>query len=78
MSDLKALIEQKASRRESVLPEPVVRRLLREGAGLTQAELAAVLGVMRPTVSRWESGARDPKGEYRDRYRTALEELSRV
>lgn len=59
------------------LPEPDVRRLLRERAGLTQKELAEALGVSRPAVSRWESGRRTPRSsEARDRYRIALDRLS--
>lgn len=33
---------------------------LREGAGLTQQQLAALIGVTTPAVAHWESGDRDP------------------
>jgi len=35
-------------------------RELRKSAGLTQEALALRLGVERPVVSQWESGARRP------------------
>lgn len=37
-----------------------VVRELRKGAGLSQRELAALLGVSENTVTRWESGNRKP------------------
>ncbi|MGB9661248.1 MAG: helix-turn-helix domain-containing protein [Moorellaceae bacterium] len=42
-------------------------RKLREQAGLTQEELAKLLGVERSTISRYESGNRDPSSEMLDR-----------
>ena len=33
----------------------------RENAGLTQEELADKLGVTRPAIGRWESGATKPR-----------------
>lgn len=38
-------------------------RAYRESVGLTQAELADILGVERTTVARWETGVRrvDPE-----------------
>ena len=33
----------------------------RNTLGLTQAQLAQRLGVSRPTVTQWESGAREPR-----------------
>jgi transcriptional regulator with XRE-family HTH domain len=35
-------------------------RELREGAGLTQAQLAEKVGVGRDAVARWEAGVREP------------------
>lgn len=64
-----------ARRRESLPPAPV-RRLLREQAGLTQREVAGVLGVGRSAVTRYETGARDPRGEVRADYVRLLERLS--
>ncbi len=37
---------------------------LREAAGLTRYQLAAVVGVSPPRVYEWESGDRSPTGEY--------------
>jgi len=37
-------------------------RSLRERLGLTQAELAAELGVRQQTVSEWETGRYAPRG----------------
>lgn len=35
---------------------------LRAAAGLSQAELAAAVGVTPACISRWEAGARRPRG----------------
>jgi transcriptional regulator with XRE-family HTH domain len=53
-------------------------RLLRRRAGLTQAELAAAVRVTRPTLSRWESGIRKPRGSALARYQAALERLAAI
>lgn len=66
-----------ASRRDS-LPDPEVARALRRAAGLTVRELADALDVTAPTISRWERGLRHPRGQLRERYAGALEELRRV
>jgi len=63
------------ARRRRALPPPPVRRLLREGAGMTQAEVAGALGVGRPAVTRYESGARSPRGDVRLVYVDLLERL---
>ena len=36
-------------------------RQLREKAGLTQAQLAKILGCSPPRISEWERGVRTPK-----------------
>jgi len=59
------------------LPEPRIRRLLRKRAGLSQQDLADVLGVDRATVSRWESGERDPWPSHVGSYMDALDRLAR-
>lgn len=64
-----------AHRRRS-LPPPAVRRLLRERAGLTQREVASVLDIGRPAVTRYESGARNPRGRTRLAYVELLERLA--
>ena len=60
------------------LPDPGIRRLLREQAGLSQDELAEVLGVSRPAVTRWELGKRTPRGDLAERYAAALDRLAGV
>lgn len=47
------------------MKEPILHRLadLRKARGLTQLELAKVLGVEQPTVQRWEKGKREPSFE---------------
>jgi transcriptional regulator with XRE-family HTH domain len=75
MDPLTAALDR-AKRRRS-LPAPARRRLLREGAGLTQIDLARVIGVDRATVSRWESGEREPEEAHLDAYLEALDRLAR-
>ena len=64
------------ARRRNSLPPAALRRLLRQRAGLTQAELAQALGVERSAVTRYETGAREPRGAIRLAYIKALERLS--
>jgi DNA-binding transcriptional regulator YiaG len=59
------------------LPDPPLRRLLREHAGLTQGEIAAALGVSRTEVCRWESGLREPRHERLAAYVRILDRLAR-
>lgn len=59
------------------LPDPRTRRMLRERADISQAVLAAAIGVERATVSRWESGDREPEGQYLQSYIEALDRLAR-
>jgi len=58
--DLDALLSRSRLRRN--LPPVAIRRMLRERAGLSQEAIARVLGVTRPTVTRWELGERTPRG----------------
>ena len=60
------------------LPEPAIRRLLRERAGLSQAEIAEALGVTSSAVSRWETGRRMPRGARGSAYAELLERLTAV
>ena len=64
----------RAARRRRQFSPPLCRAL-RLNAGVTQEEIAIVVGVSRPAVSRWESGARHPRGEQLDRYLDALDAL---
>jgi DNA-binding transcriptional regulator YiaG len=74
--ELGTLVETAQRRRR--LPRPEVRRLVREEACVPQRELAAVLGVSRPTATRWENGRRTPHGPLLDRYLAALARLAEV
>jgi DNA-binding transcriptional regulator YiaG len=72
--DLEALAERSRSRRR--LPEPNLRRLLREGARVSQEDLAQTLGVDRSTVCRWESGLRSPRDANLGAYLDVLDRLA--
>lgn len=50
-------------------------RRLRLAASLSLAEVARALGVSVPTVSRWETGERRPRGKAAIRYARLLEAL---
>lgn len=52
-------------------------RSIREGAGISLAEIAREVGVAVATVWRWEHGQRQPRGEAALRYGRVLEELTR-
>lgn len=43
-------------------------REIRERSGLTQADIAACIGVTRAAVSLWEAGTRMPSGAAATRY----------
>ena len=68
-------------REERRLPPPAMAAAIRRAAGVSQARLAAELGVDRVTVARWEragaSWSRTPRGELRRRYAELLAELER-
>jgi DNA-binding transcriptional regulator YiaG len=76
MGDALDVLVAKAQIRCS-LPTPANRRLIRESAKLTQADLAAALGVDRVAVSRWERGESAPRGNSFERYATLLDRLRR-
>lgn len=58
------------------LPSPKERRRLREAKHLSQAEVAAKVGVTRETVRSWESGRSTPRGRKRDSYAKLLAEIA--
>ncbi|MFF8094274.1 helix-turn-helix domain-containing protein [Streptomyces sp. NPDC016675] len=58
------------------LPPPKARRRLRENAALTQAQLAARVGVTHETVRAWESGRTTPRGRKREAYAKLLTTLA--
>lgn len=53
-------------------------REIREAARLTQLEVAAVVGTTVVSISRWETGARSPRGEPALRYARLLARLADV
>ena len=67
-----ALEEARLRRR---LPDPQLRRLIRERVGLTQHDLARALGIDPASVSRYESGRRMPRGGLLQRYAALLDRL---
>ena len=76
MSDFDAIDSLLASLTpQPALPEAQVRRDLREGAGLSKAQVARALGVSPSTVAGWETG-RDPSGELRAKYAYLLDGLA--
>jgi DNA-binding transcriptional regulator YiaG len=72
---LSVILDKRRLRRR--LPDPPMRRLVRERAGITQEDLAQVLGVDRATVSRWETGEREPRPSQLEGYLQALDRLTR-
>ena len=70
---LEQLLTEARARRS--LPEPELRRLLRQRAGLSQEQVAEVLGVNRVAVSRYESGQRTPRGTVQLQYVQLLQRL---
>jgi transcriptional regulator with XRE-family HTH domain len=50
-------------------------RRLREAAGLTQGELAGLIGMDQSQLSRWEAGLRRPRGPAAIRWARALRVL---
>jgi DNA-binding XRE family transcriptional regulator len=52
-------------------------RCIRVEAGITQAELASVVGVVQSALNHWESGKRRPTGEAALRYANTLRTLGK-
>ena len=71
---LDAILARQARLRE--LPAPPIRRMLREHHGLSQGDIADLLGVDRASVSRYESGDRSPRTAIAERYLEVLERLA--
>lgn len=59
------------------LPEPSLRRLVRERSGLSKRDVAEALGVSLAAVCRWENGRRYPRRAVAARYAELLNRLSR-
>jgi transcriptional regulator with XRE-family HTH domain len=75
---MESLLDRKLNeaRKRRSLPAPHVRRLLRLNAGLTQKDIAQIVGIGRPTVTRWEAGMREPQGRNALAYAELLERLA--
>lgn len=56
--------------------DPELAWFIRKRAGLTQEQLAALVQVARPSISRWETGTRQPQGAALDRYQAVLSKLA--
>ena len=75
MRKLEQALAQARCRRS--FPTPVERRLLRLRAGLSQAALAASVGITTAAISRYESGERSPRQKILERYAEVLDRLAR-
>jgi transcriptional regulator with XRE-family HTH domain len=71
---LDAILARQARLRR--LPAPSIRRALRMHHGLSQDQIARLLGVDRASVSRYESGERSPGAAIAERYLDILERLA--
>ena len=60
---------------QATLPDPRQRRAIRLRIGYEQREIAARLGVSRPTITRWEAGTVEPRGPARLAYAELLRSL---
>lgn len=70
---MSGLVERARSARR--LPSPAAAKAIRIDAAVSQAELAAELGVHRMTVLRWEDGSRRPRGQLLMAYVALLDQL---
>jgi hypothetical protein len=75
MQTIDALVRKvRAGRR---LPAPEACRTIRVQAGLSERDIAEAIGVSRPTISRWETGARRPQpGGHLEAYAGLLDRLA--
>lgn len=62
----------------ATLPRPARRREIREAGGLSLTEFAALLGVSRTSLWRWENDLHQPHPAHRRRYAGALERISQA
>lgn len=63
--------------RRETLPDYQERRRIRESAGLTTTQLAAMIGVSTNTIYNWETRSA-PKGPSRTAYADALKGLEQL
>ncbi len=61
-------------RRSRVTPASIKK--LRARLGITQAQLAAIIGITGPAVAQWETGTSEPRGDNR-RILVALRKVNR-
>ncbi len=77
MRDSKVLERSlRGARARRELPPPAERRQIREGAGLSQIDVARVLGVTREAVALWELGRRTPRPDKALGYIALLDRLA--
>jgi transcriptional regulator with XRE-family HTH domain len=76
--EMQASFEERLSlaRLRRRLPDPAVRKLIRESAGVAQQGIADDLGCSREEVSRWESGERNPGARLLPAYLRILDRLA--
>jgi plasmid maintenance system antidote protein VapI len=70
------LVEQ--ARASLSLPAPAMQKAIIDQAGVTEVDVAKVVGVHRVTVNRWVMGHRRPTGELLTRYAALLTELQAI
>lgn len=75
ITDLEALRQRRAPVQ---LPPPDQRKAIRTAYGVSQSDVASVLGVTRLTVSMWERGTAEPKPEHARKYSDLLDEMKRA
>jgi len=72
IADLESL---RRKRTPESLPPPARRRAIRVAYGVSQEDMATVLGVSRLTVSMWERGQTEPKPEHAEKYADLLNQM---
>ncbi|MGW3910569.1 helix-turn-helix transcriptional regulator [Streptomyces sp. NPDC005070] len=68
-------VRSELSRLRGELPDPEQRRNIRETVGLSQQDIADIVGVSRQAITAWEAGDRYPRKEQLARYVEALTAL---
>jgi len=53
-----------------------LRKIIRQRAKLSQAEVGRAVGVDGPTICRWEQGTRTPRQPHADAYAELLRRLA--
>ena len=75
LKDLTLALDRARSRRR--LPPPAERHRLRVRVGVSLAVIARAIGVTTATVSRWETGDREPTNVHLKSYAAVLARLAR-